>query len=178
MGKSEGRRRQLSIVSVTQSYTQSNLNAEWREANDALSKSEGRGRKLLLVLLPAKRFLAHAVTHSPDMFMGVIWNIDRDFKTAIAWIPKQREQTGMEIRKEFEAELEYAVVRALGCQAQTRVVWHPQRNSIRVSSIGDHGPAQDCQSRGVHEVRGVHELQQKLHSGPEQDARGYSSLHS
>ena len=49
------------------------------------------------------------------MFMGVIWNIDRDFKTAIAWIPKQREQTGMEIRKEFEAELEYAFVRALGC---------------------------------------------------------------
>ena len=151
-------------------YTQANLNAEWREANDALSKSEGRRRKLLLVLLPAKRFLAHAVTHSPDMFMGVIWNIDRDFKTAIAWIPKQREQTGMEIRKEFEAELEYAFVRALGCllgrvmprsgpekpQAQTRVGWHPQRSSIRVSSIGDQGPAQDCQSRGVHEVRGVH----------------------
>ena len=143
-------------------YTQANLNAEWREANDALSKSEGRRRELLLVLLPAKRFLAHAVTQ----------------KTAIAWIAKQREQTGMEIRKEFEAELEYAFVRALGCQAQTRVVWHPQRNSIRVSSIGDHGPAQDCQSRGVHEVRGVNELQQKLHSGPEQDARGYSSLHS
>ena len=69
----------------------------------------------MLVLLPAKRFLAHAFTHSPDMFMGVIWNIDRDFKTAIAWIPKQREQTGMAIRKEFEAELEYAFVRALGC---------------------------------------------------------------
>ena len=115
MWKSEGRRRQMSIVSVTQSYTQSNLNAEWREANDALSKSEGRRRKLLLVLLRAKRFLAHAVTHSPDMFMGVIWNIDRDFKTAVAWMLKQREQTGMEIRKEFEAELEYAFVRALGC---------------------------------------------------------------
>ena len=55
----------------TQSYTQSNLNAEWREANDALSKSEGRRRKLLLVLLSAELFLAHAVTHSPDMFMGV-----------------------------------------------------------------------------------------------------------
>ena len=91
------------------------MNAEWREANDALSKSEGRHRKLLLVLLPAELFLAHEVTHSPDMFMGVIWNIDRDFKTAIAWMLKQREQTGMEIRKEFEAELEYAFVRALGC---------------------------------------------------------------
>ena len=99
----------------TPSYTQSNLNAEWREANDALSKSEGRRRKLLLVLLQAKRFLAHAVTHSPDMFMGVIWNIDRDFKTAIVGIPKQRKQTGMVIRKEFEAELEYAFVRALCC---------------------------------------------------------------
>ena len=42
------------------------------------------------------------------MFMGVIWNIDRDFKTAIAWMLKQREQTGMEIRTEFDAELEYA----------------------------------------------------------------------
>ena len=103
------------LVIGTYPYTQSNLNAEWHEANDALSKSEGRRRKLLLVLLSAELFLAHAVTHSPDMFMGVIWNIDRDFKTAIAWMLKQREQTGMEIRKEFEAELEYAFVRALGC---------------------------------------------------------------
>ena len=103
------------LVIGTYPYIQSNLNAEWHEANDALSKSEGRRRKLLLVLLQAKRFLAHAVTHSPDMFMGVIWNIDRDFKTAIVGIPKQRKQTGMVIRKEFEAELEYAFVRALCC---------------------------------------------------------------
>ena len=40
---------------------------------------------------------------------------ESDFKTAIAWMLKQREQTGMEIRKEFEAELEYAFVGALGC---------------------------------------------------------------
>ena len=63
-------------------------------------------------------------------------------------------------------------------QTQNRVGWHlPQRSSIRVSSIGDQGPAQDCVSRFVHEVRGVHELQQKLHRGLEQDARGASSPH-
>ena len=73
-------------------------------------------------------------------------------QAAIAWMMlKQRDQT------------EIVVVRSqLG-------IW----GVVLFAILGD-ALAQHCQSRGVHEVRGVHESPQKLlHRGPEQDARGY-----
>ena len=103
------------------------LNAAWRdfrEVKNELTLDDGNSSTLWL--LSAELFPAHVRDHTPDTHKLLHGSIHQDFKTAIAWMLKQRSQMDIvvvadgrsecarrEIRKEFERHLEHYFFGAL-----------------------------------------------------------------
>ena len=71
-------------------------------------------------------FLALALTHSADMFRGVIGNSDKDFKTTINWMLNKRDQTDIVVvsdRRSISAHRKTRKVFENQCEEEILELW-------------------------------------------------------